>query len=367
MALAGRRGMVRGAKPDHSAGNSVYFEDRLPGLIDYENCKKFFVQALLGDTVTLVERPKADNDVFARVASGKLKVGCGLASQAYSALSREGNYFVGIPFGFYPDEQASWLIDEGWDIQKQIYAAHKVVPVPIAVVTESGGHFLERIPDNPHEFNRTGWRVRWYGMGQEVLGGAFRGLSFNPAQAGGAPLAYFGYNGDRSNNPAAKLHGFEFATPNTDWDLVYGAKVHRANDPRFGTEYWQVDNPAVAGARYYYNTWHQPTQVFEFWFNLDYWNDLGPAKQEDIKNAMEDSLNYALNIDQEGSLNLITEEIAAAAGSQDWEVGMDWPEAVIDKLKRAAEKTYQTDYRKNKNIRRILDSMAARGWNLWDY
>jgi TRAP-type mannitol/chloroaromatic compound transport system substrate-binding protein len=338
---------------------TVYFENRLPGLIDYDNCRDFFVHTLAGE-LNLTERPRTDNDVFARVSSGELQVGCGLASQVYSSLSREGNYFLGIPFGFEPRRHKSWLLQGGGlQLQREIYEAHNVVPVPIAVVPESGGHFLERIPDDPAVFNATGWKLRWFGIGQEVLSLAFPNLEFASAVAGGAPLAYFG-----SNSPKKKhtLDGFEFATPNTDWDLVYNKKVHP--EPIPGEE-WPVYNPAVAGARYYYKTWHQTTQVFEFWFNMDYWDSLGPSGQASIESAMRKTLTYAVNISQEDSLDKIEAEIAAAAAGEPSAVGLEWPEDVLSSLKDKAAYIYQRDASANRNINDILESMSDFGWEFY--
>jgi TRAP-type mannitol/chloroaromatic compound transport system substrate-binding protein len=256
------------------------------------------------------------------------------------------------------------LYGGGSELQKDIYDKYDVVPIPVAVMPESGGHFLMPIPPDPDDFNATGWRLRWYGIGQEILANAFPGLAFNPAEAGAAPLSFFGDNGDRAEPyyPGQKLQGFEFATPNTDWDLTYkfgAAKVHGADH---STEPWVVTNPADAGARYYYKSWHQKTQIFEFWFNKGFWKRLGSEKQKKIICASRETLMHSVRVSQIDSLDKIESKIATAAAGDPYAVGIEWPSDILNELRGAADQLYQYDSAADPNIADILESMENFGW-----
>jgi hypothetical protein len=321
-------------------------------------------------------------DVFKRVQAGTIKAGVGLSSHATGVP--EGLIFLGVPFGYDPARHVEWLIWGGLELQREILAAHNVMVVPIAVYPESGGYFVEAIPDNPYGeggFSSKDWLLRWFGLGKDVLAAAFPNLSFVAEEAGSAPLAHFGsnpidpdtgepyllYPGDPDKEkPADVLNGFEFSSANTDYQLLWTDKVHEARDPNeYPAEYWEVVNPVAAGGQYYYNTWHQPTQVFELWLNKDFWeNELTQEERDQIKALGIETLEYAVGISQERSMRKIAREGAT--------VGIDWPEDVLDALEIEARKIYDDHLKKSNKANKkggrsgiVLQNMIDFGWDFY--
>jgi hypothetical protein len=348
--------------------------ERAIWLKDQATAFDYFNSELAGTAkLKLVNQPKG-GDVFLRVQAGTIKVGVGLSSHATGVP--EGAIFLGVPFGYDPARHVEWLLGGGLELQREIMAAHNVVVVPISVYPESGGYFVEAIPDNPDDFATKDWLLRWFGLGKDVLAGAFPNLSFTAEEAGSAPLAHFGnnpidpstgepylmYPGTPDEKPADVLNGFEFSSANTDYQLLWIDKVHDARDPNeYPAEYWEVVNPIAAGGKYYYNTWHQPTQVFELWFNKDFWeNELTKKQRNQIKAIGNETLVYAAAISQERSLRKI--ERAGAT------VDIDWPVEVRGALKAEALEIYDGLMKgKKKKDRRgeVLKNMIEFGWDLY--
>lgn len=344
-----------------------------PTLADAQLAFEFFInelEMLSENKLRLIPRktPEGEQitDIFERVqagsANGGIDVGHGLTSQATGVDGT--SYFLGIPFGFEPQEHVRWLLyGGGLELQREMYAPHNVVPVPIGVVPESGGWFMNAIPDKLADFEQMlhdaaeagdPYHLRWFGLGKDTLAAAFPDIRFASETAGSAPITYFGSNAPNEDD---MLDGFEFSSANTDVSLLWDQLI----DPP------TVVDPATAGGTVYYRTWHQPTIVTEFWFNKDFWDSLPQHQRDLIDFLCMATLGRSVSVSQDDSLDFIA--------SKGITVNIDWPEEILAALKDAARNIYTDHLTLDSNGKptgpksgdgsgKVLWSMIQFGWEL---
>ncbi len=196
------------------------------------------------------------------------KVGTGEVAAAWATagqLAERDSAFdllTSIPFGPDSIEYMSWIFDGGGlTLSRELFASYGIHNVPCMVFPPEGAGWFSKEIRNLDDLK--GLKIRYFGLGGRVL--SELGAKVVPLSASEIVDAI----------KSKEIDAAEYSLPSLD--LTLG-----------------LQNVAKY---YYFPGWHQPSTLFELYFNLAAWQELTPKQQDTIETVcaavMRDGIGQA--------------------------------------------------------------------------
>ena len=234
--------------------------------------------------------------VFDEVSSGSVQMGHG-AAYYWKGKMPAASFFCAVPFGLSPDEMDGWLLKGGgWELWKELYAPHNVIPFPGGNTgMQMGGWFKKEI-NSIDDFQ--GLKMRIPGLGGEV----FKRVGGNPELIAGGEIF--------SALDMGRIDAAEFVGPYND--LAFGFYK--------------------AAKYYYYPGWQEPGPTLEAIVNKQAYEALPADLQEIVKTAslrINNEMHAEFTEKNSQALKILVEEHGV--------IVKKFPQDVLDKLKQESE------------------------------
>jgi TRAP-type mannitol/chloroaromatic compound transport system substrate-binding protein len=255
---------------------------------------------------------------FDAVSQGTVDIGHG-AAYYWAGKIPAAQFFTAVPFGMNAQGMNAWLYGGGgWDLWREIYARHNLVPFPLGNTgVQMGGWFNKKI-ESVNDLK--GLKMRIPGLGGKVF-----------AKAGGTPVLLAGgeiYTSLERGNIDA-----------TEWVGPY-------HDERLGLY--------RAAKYYYYPGWQEPGPVLELIVNKNSYESLSNDLKKIIEVAAESSNIWMLS--QFEAKNL--EALRKLKEEHKVEV-LPFPDDVIKALKGFTREVLEEHSATDPEFKRVYEAYSA--------
>lgn len=229
------------------------------------------VDSLTGGEVKLIFHVPGDlapaSTTLAKVGTGELVAAWATAGQLAESDSAF-DLLTSIPFGPDSLEYMSWMFNGGGlTLSHELFASYGIHNVPCMVFPPEGAGWFSKEIRNLDDLK--GLKIRYFGLGGRVL--SQLGAKVVPLAAGEIVDAI----------KSKKIDAAEYSLPSLD--LTLGLQ----NVSKY----------------YYFPGWHQPSTLFELYFNLRTWQALTSKQQNTIETVcaavMRDGIGQAETMQME--------------------------------------------------------------------